>query len=243
MKKAALIVIGDEILTGKVKDENSFVFANTMFERGVRVERIDTIPDDIETIADTVRRFNANYDYVCTSGGIGPTHDDRTLEAIAYAFSLPLIEHEQARAYFETAQEKAGKGREISQAQRKMVTFPESSQVYFAEPSWLPLIRVNKVYIFPGVPLLFKHLMHAHASLFAGSKFYREIIVTNRAESTIAHDLDTVQNQFKELSIGSYPQIPRKDFNVMVTIEGENEHQVSHVASLLIPLIDGQKLG
>ncbi len=241
MKNAALIVIGDEILTGKVKDENSFVFASTMFERGVRVERIEVIPDKIDTIADSVRNFSTRFDYVCTSGGVGPTHDDRTLEGIAQAFSLPLVEYEEAFRYFKNAQEKAGRGPNVSDAQRKMLAFPENSQLYFVEPLWLPLVQCKNVYIFPGVPFLFNRLMASFSPLFKGGKFFRETIFTNKSESKIAHDLSLVQAKFDGVNIGSYPQMPGKGFNVMVTIEGEDHEQVATVTELLLPVIEGRR--
>lgn len=241
MKNAALVVIADEILTGKVKDENTFVFATTMFERGVKVERIEVIPDSVEVIADSVRRLSASYDYVCTSGGVGPTHDDRTLEGISYAFDVPLVEHEEAYRYFQAAQEKAGRGSVVSEAQRKMLALPRGCQVHFVESLWLPLIQYENVYIFPGVPFLFERLMVAHAGLFQGGKFYREIIVTNKSESTIAHDLSLIQEQFSAVNIGSYPQIPGKGFNVLVSIEGEDQQQVLAATELLLPAIEGRR--
>lgn len=241
MKRAALIVIGDEILTGKVKDENSFVFANAMFNQGVKVERIDTIPDTTEIIADLVRNYSASYDYVATSGGVGPTHDDRTLDGIAKAFGVGLKESAQARQHFIAAQEKAGRGSAVSEAQRKMLAYPEGSVLHFVDPLWLPLIQCRNVFIFPGVPFLFGRLLEGCLPLFQGGTFYRELIFTDKSESKIAEDLSRVQEQFLEVNIGSYPQMPGKGFNVMVSIEGEEQHKVRSVAELLLPLIDGRR--
>lgn len=241
VKSAALIVIGDEILTGKVKDENSFVFAKTMFDRGVKVPRIITIPDDISIIADVVAEFSACNDYVCTSGGVGPTHDDKTFAGIACAFNLPIHEHDEAREYFRRAQVKAGRGETISSAQMKMLRFPAPSRVYYIEPLWLPLVIVKNVHIFPGVPFLFEKMMTWSGYLFEGEKFFRETVFTNRSESNIADDLESVQDQFPDVAIGSYPQMPGLPYNVMVTIEGNVEKSVQHVADLLLSLIDGRK--
>lgn len=241
MKKAALVVIGDEILTGKVKDENSFIFAKTMFERGVEVGRIEVIPDVILDIGATVTKLAQTYDYVCTSGGVGPTHDDRTFDGIAYGFSLPIKEHAEAVNYFQTAQARAGRGREVSLAQRKMLAFPSPCQVHFIEPLWLPLVVVKNVYIFPGVPFLFTKLMHGFAHLFNGGKFFREIIFTDLAESQIAFDLKIVQDHHPDVAIGSYPQAPGMAYNVMVSIEGRIEESVVKVTKELVPLIKGRK--
>lgn len=241
MKTAALIVIGDEILTGKVKDENSFVFAKTIFERGVRVKQIVVIPDEIPVIAQTVAQYSKNYDYVCTSGGVGPTHDDRTFDGVAQAFSFPIEEHQEAINYFHNAQVRAGRGEHISDAQKKMLQFPTPCEVFFVEPLWLPLVVVKNVYVFPGVPFLFESLMNGLSYLFKGGKFYRELIYTDKTESSIAWDLKAVQDQHPTVAIGSYPQMPDKSFRVMITVEGIEENIVTSVAQAIVPLIQGRR--
>lgn len=241
MKTSVLIVIGDEILTGKVKDENSFVFAKAMFDKGVRVERIIVIPDEIEVIAKATREYSSIYDYVFTSGGVGPTHDDKTFDGIASGFGLRLTQHEEALTYFRDAQKKAGRGESVSEAQMKMLCFPNPCQVFFLEPLWLPLVVVKNVYVFPGVPFLFETMIKGFMHLLEGGKFYREIIFTDRSESKIAFDLKSIQDQNPDVNIGSYPQMPGKPYNVMVTVEGLEEGKVGHVATQLLPLIDGRK--
>lgn len=118
-KTACLVVIGDEILTGKVKDDNSFEFAKVMFEQGVHLQRILVIPDEIDVIAQCVRTLAEEFDYVATSGGVGPTHDDKTFDGIAKAFSLPMKEHEEALDYFCKSKASAGHGPQVNDAQRK----------------------------------------------------------------------------------------------------------------------------
>jgi molybdenum cofactor synthesis domain-containing protein len=241
VKTSALIVIGDEILTGKVKDENSYVFAEAMFDRGVRVERIFVIPDNIKVIGETVRNAANAFDYVLTSGGVGPTHDDITFDGIAYAFNLPICDHKVAIDYFRNAQSDAGRGEIVSEAQMKMLRFPTPCTVHFIKPLWLPLVIVRNVFIFPGVPYLFQTMLNGFSNLFEGGKFFRQIIFTDKAESKIAFDLKAVADQHPDVSIGSYPQMPGKPYNVMVTIEGIEEEKVCLVASQLLPLIDGRK--
>jgi FAD synthetase len=242
VKSAALIVIGDEILTGKIKDDNSLVFAQTMFDRGVRVKRIVIIPDDISLIAESVARYSSSFDYVCTSGGVGPTHDDMTFEGVAKGFLLPLKEHEEALCHFQEAQERAGRGKDVSDAQKKMLCFPTPCQVFFIEPLWLPLVVVNNVYIYPGVPFLFEKLMTSFAHLFKGRKFFRETLFTDRAEAKIAFALKQMQDQNPDVAIGFYPQMPGKPYNVLITIEGVEQNKVIGVATQLLPLIGGRKI-
>ncbi len=241
MKTAALLVIGDEILTGKIKDENSVVFAKLMFEQGVRVQKIETIPDQIHIIASSVRYLSQNHSYVCTSGGVGPTHDDRTFEGIAHGLDKPLIEHQEALTYFKNAQSIAGRGHEINNAQRKMLIFPSPCQLYFLKPLWLPLVQVDNVYIFPGVPGLFSKLITNFAWLFTGSKFYRELIYTDQSESLIAQGLSQVAESMPELSIGSYPQMPTKSYHVMISVEGESQEQVNQATKLLLAIVNGRR--
>lgn len=242
MKTAALLVIGDEILSGKVKDDNSFVFAQAMYNQGIKVERIVTIPDQIDVIADKVAKCASKFDYLCTSGGVGPTHDDKTFDGVAMGLSLPLIEHKEALAYFKQQQYQAGKGEEVSLTQRKMLSFPTPCTIHFIPSLWLPLVVVKNVYIFPGVPYLFAKMMNHLAHLFQGGQFFYTKIFTNEAESAIANALNLVQNEYPEIAIGSYPQLPDQDHNVMVIVEGQKQEIVDIVVKKLIPLIGGQEI-
>lgn len=237
---AALIVIGDEILTGKVKDENTLVFTSIMFERGIRVSRVLTIPDDISIIAESVAQYSLQYDYVFTSGGVGPTHDDKTFDGVAKAFSLPMVEHKEAYEYFKQAQIKVGRGEEVSSTQRKMLLFPTPCQVHFIEPLWLPLVIVKNTYVFPGVPYLFEKMMKGFAHLFCGKPLSRELVYTDLSESSIAESLKVIQEAYPEVAIGSYPQMPNRPFNVMVSIEGGDGQLVMAVKEKIMALISGR---
>jgi molybdenum cofactor synthesis domain-containing protein len=241
VKTAALIVIGDEILTGKVKDENTIFFANTMFENGIKVARVLTIPDDVPIISESVLSYSKIYDYVFTSGGVGPTHDDKTFSGVANAFSLPLVINQEAYEYFRDSQIKASRGPEISLAQQKMLKYPSPCKVYFVETSWLPVVVVNNVYILPGVPRLFHKLLHGIEYLFKGEKFFRRVLYTDLLESLIAEALESIQEAYPKTFIGSYPQEAEKPFNVIVTIEGIDEPEVCLVTEKIMPLIQGRK--
>lgn len=239
MKTAGLVVIGDEILSGKIKDENSFVFTKTMFERGVKVKRIETISDDLSDISQTVKKFSDSFDYVCTSGGVGPTHDDCTLAGIAKAFKAPLVKNQEAYDYFQKAQSLAKRGETISKAQEKMLILPHPCELFFTEPLWLPLIKHQNVFIYPGVPFLFERLMTRFSYLFIGGQFFREIIFTNETEAAIAENLEEIQEQHKNVSIGSYPQGLNAQAKVMVSVDGENQEEVSRVRDLVVSKIAG----
>lgn len=240
MKSAALIVIGDEILTGKVQDKNSFTFAQKMFEQGVFVERITVIPDKIETIGEHCAEYSRCYDYVVTSGGVGPTHDDQTFAGVARGFSLPLKEHQEGLKHFSRCQELAQKGKTVSIAQKKMLLFPFPCDVIFKKPFWLPLVIVKNVYIFPGVPVLFEKMLDQVAYLFKGQKIFRQVIFTDHSESDIALGLQSMQQKYPAVAIGSYPQVPQKNYRVKVTVEGLDQETVTIVALKILPLIGGR---
>lgn len=240
MKTAALLVIGDEILSGKVRDENSFLFAKIMYEQGVKVTRIFIIPDDVAVIADKVEKCAKKFDYVLTCGGVGPTHDDRTFDGVAMGLSLPLTLHDEALSYFQQAQSKAGRGEIVSDVQKKMLILPTPCTVHFMEPLWLPLVVAKNVYIFPGVPYLFEKMIRHFAYLFQGGKFYLGCVYTDMPETRIALSLKDVQEKYPEVAIGSYPQMPGASYLVMVTIEGLDNAVVNKVVSEVMPLIDGR---
>lgn len=237
---AALLLIGDELLTGKVRDENGYLFAQTMFQNGVHLSAIEVIPDTEKVIAERLNYFRTRCTYVATSGGIGPTHDDRTLNAIADAFQTPLVLHEPSYRFFSEHLKKAGRNQEISLAQEKMLCYPSMAEVFHCEPMWLPLIKVENVFIFPGVPSLFRNLLEGFSHLFLGGKFYLEIIHTDYSESVIAVPLEEVQNKFASIKIGSYPQASDAPCRVKVTVEGENEIEVKEATQLLVGLIGGR---
>lgn len=237
---AALLLIGDELLTGKVRDENGYLFAQTMFQNGVFLDAIEVIPDTESIIVERLNYFRKLCTYVVTSGGIGPTHDDRTLSAIAEAFQVPLVLHERSYQFFSEHQKNAGRDEKVSLAQQKMICYPKTAEVFHLEPMWLPLVKVENVYIFPGVPNLFKRLLEGFAHIFQGGKFYLEVIHTDFSESVIAAPLEEIQNRFSDTKIGSYPQPSQASCRVKVTVEGENEDKVKEVTRLLLPLINGR---
>jgi molybdenum cofactor synthesis domain-containing protein len=151
MPSAGILIIGNEILSGKVADANSPYFCRELRPLGVDVERIVTIPDEIVTIAREVREMSEAYDVVLTSGGIGPTHDDLTIEGVAAAFELAIEHSESIEARIRRAT-----GGDLNESQRKMAQVPSGSTLLDGGDVWFPLVVVRNVYIFPGVPVLLR---------------------------------------------------------------------------------------
>jgi molybdenum cofactor synthesis domain-containing protein len=221
MPKASAIIIGNEILNGKVQDANSQTLARVLFDCGVSLKLIETIPDHTETIVQTVRKHAEEYDLVFTSGGIGPTHDDITYDAVAKAFNRPLVLHtETVKRYTEFY------GREPNEARKKMALLPSGAEILWTESIWVPTVFLEPVYILPGVPELFTKMLLNLRSRFTYQGFTRALVYSQKLEGDIAFDLEQVQQKYPELEIGSYPQKEQ----VMLSIEGIDANKVQQAA-------------
>jgi FAD synthetase len=236
MPTAGILVIGNEILSGKVVDTNSPYLCRELRSLGVDVERIITIPDDIEVIAEHVRMLHKAYDLVFTSGGIGPTHDDMTIDGIALAFGRPL-EHSESIA---VRLERAAKGTTLNASQLKMAQVPAGASLIDAGDLWFPLVVVENVYIFPGIPELLRKKFESARDRFRGVPFVLKRVYVTRMESEIAQHLHELLAEFPELHLGSYPRIQEESFRVMLTLESRDAGYVQRALdSLLGRLPDG----
>ncbi len=230
MPTAGIVIIGNEILSGKVVDSNSPYLCRELRALGVDVMRIVTIPDEIETIAHYVREMSRSFDLVFTSGGIGPTHDDLTIDGVAAAFGRDLelsrsIEDRLTRA----------NGQRPSPAQLKMAMVPEGAVLLDAGDLWFPLVVVENVHIFPGVPELLHKKFQSARERFRGIPFVLKRVYVRGRESDIAPDLDALLGRFPELMLGSYPRLGERDFNVLLTLESRD---ASYVQSALDELLE-----
>jgi len=217
MPSAGLLVIGNEILSGKVVDTNSPFLAGELREMGVDLERILVIPDVVDTIAEETRRMSDAYDHVFTSGGIGPTHDDVTMEAVAQAFGRSLVLDDQICARIERTQKEP-----LNDAMKKMAYMPEGASVIDVSDLWFPVIVLENVHILPGIPQLFEKKFHSIRDRFAGVPIHLTRIFVTRHESEIAEDLHALLREFSELMLGSYPRIGEPDYRVMLTLESRD---------------------
>lgn len=224
---AAVLLIGDELLSGKIRDENGHFLARLMRRRGIRLLEMAVVGDDIADIGRTLLRLCERADVVFTSGGVGPTHDDRTLEAIAACTGRPLTRNarmeEQLRRHY---------GERISDAALRMADLPRGTQLR-AEEGW-PVLRLDlggsRVYILPGVPGLLRakleHLEELEGELPRGEGWHLALLHTTLDESKLAPHLDAVlgDSAFRDVEIGSYPRWERDGdgrirYHVRVTFE------------------------
>jgi molybdenum cofactor synthesis domain-containing protein len=217
MPTAGILVIGNEILSGKVADTNSPYLCRELRALGVDVERILVIPDDVQTIAAETRALRARYTYVFTSGGIGPTHDDLTMEGIAAAFRVPIERSESIAARLTRAV-----GGELNPSQLKMAEVPKGAQLVDVGDLWFPVVIVHNVHIFPGIPELLRKKFESIRQRFKGVPILLKRVYVKRRESDIAAALNELLSEFPELMLGSYPKIGEEAFHVLLTLESRD---------------------
>jgi FAD synthetase len=234
MATAGILVIGNEILSGKITDSNSPYLARELRLLGVDLERILTIPDELETIAAEVRAMSERYDLVFTSGGIGPTHDDLTMDGIARAFGRQVVLHESIAERIGRAQ-----GRPASGSLLKMARVPEGSALLDAGDLWFPLVVVENVYVLPGVPELLRKKFESVRERFRGIPFLLKRVFVRRRESDIAESLNALLGDFPELLLGSYPKIGEEMFHVLLTLESRDPGYLQSALDSLLERLPG----
>jgi len=220
-RTAGIIVIGNEILSGKVTDTNSPFMARELRALGVTLERILTIPDDVEVIAAAVREFSEKYDLVFTSGGVGPTHDDVTMEGVARGLGRVVIRHpEIERRLREYLKENA------NEARLRMADVPDGSELIIDKRLGFPTVLCENVYILPGIPQILEEKFAALRERFTAAPYFLRIIYTRDGEGSIAEHLNATLVAFPQLMLGSYPRIGDPAYAVKLTLESKDEAYV-----------------
>ncbi len=217
MPTAGILVIGNEILSGKVVDTNSPYLCRELRALGVDVERVLVIPDDVPLIAREVAAMSKAFDYVFTSGGIGPTHDDLTMQGIARAFQVPIERSESIANRLTRAI-----GSELNESQLKMAEVPRGAQLVDVGDLWFPVVIVENVSIFPGIPELLRKKFESIRQRFKGVPILLKRVYVKRRESEIAESLNDLLGEFPELMLGSYPKIGEEAFHVLLTLESRD---------------------
>src|SRR4029453_8960967 len=201
---AALMVIGDEILSGRTQDKNVASVATWLNEQGIRLAEVRIVPDDLERIGETVNELRAAHDYLFTTGGIGPTHDDITVDAIAAAFGAPVVVHPVARKILEDYYRDRPGG--LTEARLRMARVPEGAELLPNPSSGAPGIKMGNVYILAGVPYIAATMLDALTGKLEGGKPVVSVTVGARApESDVADLLRETEAAHPGVAIGSYP--------------------------------------
>jgi molybdenum cofactor synthesis domain-containing protein len=237
MPAAGILIIGNEILSGKIVDANSPYLCSQLRKLGVEVERIVTIPDDRETIAGEVKWMSEAFDLVFTSGGIGPTHDDLTMEGVASAFGRQVVQSESIAARIQRAQ-----GRAPDESQLKMAMIPEGAMLVDAGDLWFPAIIVENVFIFPGVPELLRSKFESIRERFRGEPFVLRRVYVRQLESDLVPSLNDLLREFPDLMLGSYPQFRESSHRVMLTLESRDAEYLQRALDSLLARIPAEAI-
>ncbi|MBM3646415.1 MAG: competence/damage-inducible protein A [Alphaproteobacteria bacterium] len=236
---ACIIVIGNEILSGRTRDANIQYFATELGQLGVRVMECRVVPDIEETIVATVNEVRRKFDYVFTTGGIGPTHDDITADCIAKAFGVGISEHPEAVARMTRHY---GDPALFTPARRRMARVPHGGILVDNPVSVAPGFQLENVFIFAGIPkvaeAMFQSMRHR---LVGGTPVLSRTVRTNLPEGIIAEPLGALQQRYQDLDIGSYPAFRNGKPSVSLVLRGTDEPRLVAAAAELIETIHGMR--
>ncbi len=225
---AGFVVIGNERLSGKVVDANTPYLAKELRKLGVSLERISVIPDDLGIIAETVRRFSGLFDVVFTSGGVGPTHDDITMDGVARAFEVEVIEHPVLRRAIEEYV------KEPNRSHYKMAEVPDGAELVAGAHKAFPTVVMRNVYILPGIPEIFRAKVDALGERLRTRPYHLRQVLVAENETAIAAYLDATLAAFPDLLLGSYPKLANPEYQVRLTLESKDESYVDEALADLV---------
>lgn len=231
---AAVIVIGNEVLSGRTVDANLSFLAKALNEVGVRVREARIIPDDEAVIVSTVNACREAFDYVLTTGGIGPTHDDITSASIAKAFDVPLERNPQAMRALEQHYQPG----EFNEARRKMADIPQGASLIANPVSTAPGFQIGNVFVLPGVPMIMRAMFDGiRPRLRGGEPVLSRSIAAYTTEGAIAAGLGRIQGAHTDVEIGSYPFVRAGRFGVSLVARGTSREGLDAVADEIKALI------
>jgi len=236
---AAILIIGNEILSGRTQDTNTSTLAIWLNSIGVKVGEVRVIPDIEKTIIDTVNLLRKNYNYVFTTGGIGPTHDDITAKSISKAFELKYEIHKEAfkilKAYYNPG--------EFNEGRQKMTWMPSNANLILNPTSGAPGFNVENVFCLPGVPSILKSMLGGLKNNIAGGKPIKSLTISLRTvESEIAESLTKVQYDNNEVEIGSYPFFQAGKLGVSIVVRSEDQSKIDQCNLQILKFIKEKKI-
>lgn len=220
---ACVLIIGNEILSGRTQDANLAFLARGLNEAGIRLREARVVADDRDAIVMAVNEVRRSHDYVFTTGGIGPTHDDITAQCIADAFGVALVLHSEAKRLLAGHYPPGA----LNEARLRMAMMPEGASLLPNPISRAPGFRIGNVFVLAGVPEVmqatFNELKHR---LKGGARLYSRNVSCALGEGTIAEDLAALQKRYRDLEIGSYPYFRRNDFGVTLVVRGTERGRI-----------------
>jgi molybdenum cofactor synthesis domain-containing protein len=236
---AAILIIGNEILSGRTQDTNTSTLAIWLNSIGVKVGEVRVIPDIEKTIIDTVNLLRKNYSYVFTTGGIGPTHDDITAQSISKAFDLKYEIHKEAfkilEAYYKTG--------EFNEGRQKMTWMPSNANLILNPTSSAPGFNVENVFCLPGVPSILKSMLGGLKNKIVGGEPIKSLTISLRTvESEIAESLTKVQDDNNEVEIGSYPFFQAGKLGVSIVVRSEDQSKIDKCNLQILKFVKEKKI-
>jgi len=236
---AAILIIGNEILSGRTQDTNTSTIAQWLNSIGIKVNEVRVIPDIENTIVDTVNHLRKVNNYVFTTGGIGPTHDDITAQSISKAFNLEYEIHKEAFKILESYY-KVG---EFNEGRQKMVWMPRDANLILNPTSGAPGFNVENVFCLPGVPSILKSMLGGLKNkIVGGDPILSHTISLKTVESEIANPLTDVQNNNKDVEIGSYPFFQAGKLGVSIVIRSEDQFKIDKCSSEILEFVNQKKI-
>ena len=236
---AAILIIGNEILSGRTLDTNTSTIALWLNSIGVKLQEVRVIPDIEKTIIDTINKLRRLNDYVFTTGGIGPTHDDITAESISKAFKLEYEIHKDAFKILESYY----KPGEFNQGRQKMVWMPKEAKLILNPTSGAPGFSVENVFCLPGVPSILKSMLGGLKNEIVGGKpILSHTISLRTVESEIAKSLADIQDNNQDIEIGSYPFFQAGKLGVSIVIRSEDQSRINTCESQILDFVSKKKI-
>ncbi|MBW2510121.1 MAG: competence/damage-inducible protein A [Deltaproteobacteria bacterium] len=235
-RTAAALIIGNEILSGKIADTNTTFLARGLFELGIELRRVVVCPDEIDTISAELSDLRAEYDLVFTSGGVGPTHDDVTIEGVAASFDRPVVQSEAVakmiRHYY---------GDRVNEAHLRMANMPEGAEMIRSSTAPWPTVVIENVFVLPGVPEIFElKFTDLRKRLDQGQEFHSQAVFTRSGEGEIANLLERIAKAFPGVMVGSYVKWKVEDYRTKVTFDGNDIQAVTKAADMLVEALPSE---
>ena len=236
---AAILIIGNEILSGRTQDTNTGTLANWLNSIGVKVNEVRVVPDIEKKIVDALNILRKENNYVFTTGGIGPTHDDITAKAVSKAFGLKYEVHEEAfkilEAYYQPG--------EFNEGRQKMVWMPSNADLILNPTSGAPGFSVENVFCLPGIPSILKSMLGSLKNrIVGGEPILSYTISLKTVESEIANSLSNVQKQNKDVEIGSYPFFHAGKLGVSIVMRSESQSKIDNCNSKILEFVKEKKI-
>lgn len=227
-KTAAILIIGNEILSGRTQDRNIQHIATNMTDIGIAMKEVRIVPDEPEHIVDAVKTMSKAYDYVFTTGGIGPTHDDITAENVAEAFGVPLEENEDAKNMLLTYYGEEG----LTKSRLRMARIPQGAKLIPNQVTSAPGFIIENVHVMAGVPRIMQDMLtHIMPSLQGGAPILSNTVTCDLTESVLAEKLSELQDNNQDVEIGSYPYYSSGTLGVSLVVRTSDKDRLEAVTS------------